>query len=332
MTALQKLLGLATGLIKSGGKAHWGTGCWDVFPILWRSPRQIHKIPALCVDYQPKDCCFPDSSRGKSPLCSPPAHPVQWDHTRDGYSWSLLLSDLCASCHACSLSWPRQSQCLPLELRHKICVQGDVLSGLWWTWPVVAHCWSLTWHQIHTVEEESTSLPGCEVDAAGRREKVTSIHRCRTPCSPGASYPADPWHILLHPWVWTAPTLQGKTPARAAGGHQTFAPLWHLPAQGAESGHPSCFALVMALAEYLGPFCSAFAFYMHLSYFSVTDHCTIWLVYTWLEYKRASPQDVGKTFCETDWLKIKHKLTLSFWESVSSSGHRKAEQGVALHN
>lgn len=164
----------------------------------------------------------------------------------------------------------------------------------------------------HGAKESFTSQ--LELDAAGRN-KVVSTHLCRAPWQSVAFHPTVSCHILLHPWACTAPISQGTAAAGAA-----------------ECGHPSCFALAMALAECLGPFCSAFAFYMHLSYLSVTDHCTSWLAYTWMEYKRASPQVVGKTFCEVDWLKIKRKLTLSFWESVSSPGHRKAEQGVALHN
>ena len=57
---------------------------------------------------------------------------------------------------------------------------------------LLAHCWSLTWCQIRTVEEKSASLPGCKVDTAGRKEKVTSTHPCRTPWCPGASHPHRP--------------------------------------------------------------------------------------------------------------------------------------------
>lgn len=162
-------------------------------------------------------------------------------------------------------------------------------------------------HRICTMEQECFTSQ-LEVGAAGR-SKVMSTHLCRTPWQSAAFHPTDSCHILLHPWAWATVGLLS-----------------------AEWGHPSCFALAMALAEYLGLSCSAFAFYMHLSYLSVTDHCTSWLAYTWMEYKGASPQVAGKTFCEIDWLKIKWKLALSFWESVSSSGHRKEEQGVALHN
>lgn len=118
-------------------------------------------------------------------------------------------------------------------------------------------------------ERVSPSLPSCKADAAGRK-KIRSIH----PWHPGASHPVDPCLVLLHTRTWIFPTLQGTTAAGAAGGHQTFIPLWHFLPWDAEGGHPSCFALAMVLAEYLDPFCSAVAFYMHLSYLSVADHCT----------------------------------------------------------
>lgn len=41
-----------------------------------------------------------------------------------------------------------------------------------------------------------------------------------------------------------------------------------------EGGQSSRFPLAVVLVAHLGPFCSPFAFHMHLSYLNVTDRCT----------------------------------------------------------
>lgn len=41
-----------------------------------------------------------------------------------------------------------------------------------------------------------------------------------------------------------------------------------------EGGQSSRFSLAVVLVARLGPFCSPFAFHMHLSYLNVTDRCT----------------------------------------------------------
>lgn len=153
--------------------------------------------------------------------------------TTEAFSW--LISVPPAVPFSC-LDPARAGTRVPVELGLRRCVRGDELSGLRCKDP--ARCWSWTPRQICTVREKSPSLPSCEVDAAGGKEKVTSTHPCRTPWRPGASRPTDPCHIPLRPRARTSPAPGGTTAAGAAGAHRSFVPLWHLSSWGCREWTP----------------------------------------------------------------------------------------------
>lgn len=256
-------------------------GCWGLSPLCGEAPAK----PSRCLTQgsQPEERCFADTGGGKSrsaphplALCARFALEVATAETPSRVtsvppscpSLLLTLSELSL------LNWAGGDAC------------ETVLSGLWCKGLADCGCWTIAgpWPSARFTPWRKSVLR-----FRVARWILLEERRSRAPtpiAHPGASNPTDP----CHPWAWTTCSPPGTTAAGAAGSHQTFVPPWHLPPQDAKSGHPSCFALAVALAEYLGPFCSAFAFYMHLPYLSVTDHCTSWLAYTWMEYKRASPK------------------------------------------